>query len=214
MWRVLRRGAGRNPRNSGVARQLLKTGPMPKVAFRAGALLVGAALFAFGCGDVSEDAPEDFEELLIERIALSPDSGEDLAAADGAPFQRAMDECYAESARPGLEVHTVGRYLALGDTMMAVRVSIPRAPALARCIEEAVMQAAPPGWEQAPDALGCGSFAIDLGGAPPPARVSDIARQYDEHQRGMAALMREVVERGLLPADHALVREALAAGAR
>jgi hypothetical protein len=30
----------------------------------------------------------------------------------------------------------------------------------------------------------------------------------------MAALMREVVERGLLPADHALVREALSAGAR
>jgi hypothetical protein len=202
------------PRNFRLARQLLTTLAMPKTAFRADVLLAGAAVVAIGCADVADDAPADFEEQLIERIALSPASGDSLAAEDGAPFQRAMDDCYAQSARPGFEVHTVGRYLALGDTMMAVRVSIPRAPALACCIEDAVMQAAPPGWEQAPDALGCGSFAIDLGGPPPPARVSDIARQYEEHQRGMAGLMREVVERGLLPADHPLVREALSAGTR
>ncbi len=181
-------------------------------AVRIVTLVLGTALLAHGCADVAED-PAEFEELLIEQIAHSPDGGESVSE-QGVPFQRAMDDCYAESVDTELEVHTVGRYLALGDRMMAVRVAIPRAPALARCIEEAVMQAAPPGWEQAPDALGCGSFAIDLGGPPPTARISDIARQYEEHQRGMAALMREVVERGLLPADHHMVREALSFDSR
>lgn len=183
---------------------------MRMMARHAGVLRVSAALAAFGCGEGAED--EALEGQLMEQIALSPDSVAGLSAEDGAPFQRAMEECHEQSAGP--EVHTVGRYLALGDRMMAVRVVIPRAPALARCIEDAVMQAAPPGWEQAPAALGSGSFAIDLGGSPPPTRIGDIARQYEEHQRGMAALMREVVERGLLPADHPLVREALSAGAR
>jgi hypothetical protein len=56
-----------------------------------------------------------------------------------------------------------------------------------------------------------GSFAIDLGGPAKTAPLGDVARQYEEHVKGMAALMRDVVERGLLPAEHHLVREALAA---
>lgn len=185
---------------------------MPKKTDRAAVLLLSTVL-AVGCGDIADDAPAELEAQLLEQSAHSSDGGES-APQQGTPFQRVMEECYAESAASPGEVHTVGRYLALGDRMMAVRVIIPRAPALARCIEDAVMESAPPGWEQAPDALGCGSFAIDLGGPPPPARIGDIARQYEDHQRGMAALMREVVERGLLPADHRLVREALAADPR
>ena len=183
---------------------------MVKTVLRAAALLAAAFLFV-GCADVAGDVPGALEEQLIESLAHSADGGE--LAEDGPPFQRIMEECYAQSALDS-EVHTVGRYLALGDRMMLVRVSMPRAPELARCIEDAVTQVAPPGWEQDPDALGCGSFAIDLGGPPPAVHVTDIARQYEQHQRGMAALMREVVQRGLLPADHRLVREALAEDAR
>ena len=196
-----------------MARQLLTSVAMFMTALRACLVLCSAALFVQGCAGASGDAPEEVEELLIQQIAHSPDGGQPRDA-EGPPFQHAMEQCYGQDTSSEEEVHTVGRYLALGDRMMAVRVDIPRAPALARCIEDAVMRAAPPGWEQDPDALGCGSFAIDLGGPPPAARPGDIGRQYEAHQRGMAALMREVVQRGLLPSDHHLVREALAADPR
>jgi hypothetical protein len=165
---------------------------------------------AVACGNpddalVSDDA---IEGQLSELVRATVDD-----AATTAPFEAVSQDCYANTSAStaAREVHAIGRYLALGETMMLVRVSIPEAPELAQCIEAAVMHEAPPGWSQAPDALLNGSFAIDLGGPAKAVEVSDLARQYDEHVQGMAALMREVVERGLLPADHRLVTEALAA---
>jgi hypothetical protein len=172
-------------------------------------VLLCACLLA--CGEPGEAISSDQLGALDAALLSEPATAEDIAA--DLPFERVMRDCYAEAlARaPSLEVHAMGRYLALGDTMMAVRVTIPKAPRLARCIEDAVSQSVPPGAAEAPDALGAGSFAIDLGGPPAPVQFADIERQYEEHQKGTAALMREVVTRGVLPADHPLVREALAA---
>lgn len=167
------------------------------------------------CGNPDDalefDQPGASERELSELVRGAID---DAASTDNAPFTSALQTCYEEaSARAPVEAHTIGRYLALGDTMMLVRVELPEAPELASCIEDAVMQEAPPGWSRAPDSLASGSFAIDLGGPAKALQLDDIAQQYDEHVAGMAALMHEVVERGLLPGDHRLVREALAAQA-
>jgi hypothetical protein len=168
-------------------------------------------ILAIDDSDASDQDPQALEGQLSQLVR---DAIDDDPATSRVPFERAMQDCYVEArARGPLEVHTMGRYLALGDTMMLVRVTIPKAPELARCIEDAVMHEAPPGWARAPDSLASGSFAIDLGGPARDVRLDDIAQQYDEHVKGMAALMREVVERGLLPADHRLVHEALAAEA-
>lgn len=165
------------------------------------------ATCAQACGD-SETLDDGADSRLLADAVWSVAR---TTSPTEPPFLSAMRACYAEAAAtdPELSVHTVGRYLALGDRMMAVRVSIPTAPLLARCIEDTVMDDVPPGSAHAPDALACGSFAIDLGGPPPPLQAGDIERQYQEHEQGMQALMREVVTRGLLPADHPLVREVL-----
>jgi hypothetical protein len=171
--------------------------------------------FFLACGDpddalVSEEGEANAQATAVFETQLSERASVDAKTTE-VPFARALEDCYAETLARGrrVEVHTIGRYLALGDTMMAVRVAIPSAPTLARCIEEAVSQSVPPGASEAPDALASGSFAIDLGGPPPPVQIADIARQYEAHRKGMAALMREVVALGLLPQDHPLVQEAL-----
>jgi hypothetical protein len=164
----------------------------------------------FGCGDASGDSSQEEVALFEARLlAQATNDAGDEASSIEAPFERVMQECYAQAAGSRTEVHTVGRYLARADAMQVVRVSIPGAPRLARCIEEAVMREVPPGWTEAPDSWACGSFAIDLGGPAPRAQLADIARQLEEHEQGVAALLREGVERGVLPADHPLVQELL-----
>jgi hypothetical protein len=170
-------------------------------------------LVLLACAEDSEPAtPAESAEHLLASAALdAARAQDDEASPPEPPYASVLQACYAQL--PGREspreVHAMGRYLALGERMMVVRVTIPEAPQLARCIENAVKQSAPPGWQQAPDRLVCGSFAIDLGGAPPRAQPGDIERQYEEHERGMAALMRETLALGVLPADHPLVQELL-----
>jgi hypothetical protein len=181
-------------------------------------VLLCALLLACGNPDAPlgsadpEASEQDAQALEARRSESALDAVDDNTTPAEVPFERATRDCYAQAPAPGpREVHTLGRYLALGDTMLLVRVTIPQAPELVRCIEHAVAHESPPGWSQAPDALVSGSFAIDLGGPAKPVAWDDIPDQYEAHIQGMAALMRDVVERGILPADHRLVREALAA---
>ena len=164
------------------------------------------------CADTSPEAPDELAQLeaqLEELARADADADADsLKAVPTVPYARAMDACYARS-RSQAEVHAVGQYLALGDTMLAVRVSIPEAPRLARCIEDAVADDVPPGPPGADNQFASGSFAIDLGGAPEPLRPGDIERHFAAHQAGLRAMIREVVARGVLPADHFFVREVL-----
>jgi hypothetical protein len=217
-----------------VARFALRPGPI-LLQFRVGmptaewaamnkAVLVLGAWLAFGvwlaaCADPESDGDVSQLEAELERVARA-DAAQALADEEvpsEVPYQALMRDCFARAGQPGAargrsaprEAHTIGQYLALGDTMLAVYVPLPDAPELARCIEEAVADEAPPGPPSAPNAFASGSFAVDLGGPPPAVSTDDIARHLDAHRAGLQQLVRQVVARGVLPADHFFVREVL-----
>ena len=176
-----------------------------------GWLIVGLWLAACAGDDPALGTSE--VELALERLALADAGESDSNEIDsaGVPYDTLMRVCHERAqARGGPhEVHGIGQYLALGDTMLAVHVPLPDAPELARCIEEAVADEPPPGPPGAPNAFASGSFAIDLGGPPPPFTPGDVERHLDAHRAGLEQLVRQVVARGVLPADHFFVREVL-----
>lgn len=174
---------------------------------RKACLLLSLGSIAWGCGN-PESEPSDSALLLEAEL----DSAQATAAnSDAAPYAEVLRRCFAETAKdePGVEVHAIGQYLALGDAMLAVHVPIPEASNLAHCIEAAVADEAPPGAPNPGNAFSSGSFAIDLGGPPQPLRPGDFERHFDAHQRGLEHMVRDVVARGALPADHFFVREVL-----
>jgi hypothetical protein len=161
------------------------------------------------CAEPERDAAWEIAQLEPDLQQATDAELESAASNAELPYTRLMQQCYARAASQK-EVHAIGQYLALGDTMLAVRVAIPEAPRLARCIEEAVADEVPPGPASAPNQFASGSFAIDLGGPPRPLQPGDIERHFDAHQAGLEAMMRDLVAGGVLPRDHFFVREVLA----
>jgi hypothetical protein len=161
------------------------------------------------CAEPERDAAWEIAQFEPD-LQDATDADAESAAPSSAepPYTRLTQQCYARAASQA-EIHAIGQYLALGDTMLAVRVSIPEAPRLARCIEEAVADEVPPGPPSAANQFASGSFAIDLGGPPRPLQPGDIERHFDAHQAGLEAMMRDLLARGVLPRDHFFVREVL-----
>lgn len=138
-------------------------------------------------------------------------------------LQEAVREC-VEAARerePSLEAHGMAQYVARGNRVLGVVVSLPQAAELAACLERLPSR---PVFLHAPDAntpdaaagsvnsVATGGFAVDVGGPRPPAVPTDFEHFLAERRSELRGLVNRLVRSGRLVASDPMIREILAPG--